>query len=216
MSYVEIVDICNSYVEDKNVSYLAKEGLIVSYYSITGRQSDFMWHKMTVIEVLRIIKATRMTYEQSRELTEAHLITAFQELERVYEFGVKTRHSVVEGVFNYSQHADTDVGDDIMARIAEMLLIEGKTAVLVVSIMELFDKIQSRVKTDIGMRAGRELLYKYFETGGYIIRSGAYRPLVEGKKQVAAMMPGTKPASVVRLTQEELTRLASLIGEELK
>jgi len=210
----ELIDACSKYIEDKDCSYLAKEGQIVYYASTTGRKSDYIWHKLSILEVLRIIRAMRLSTEHARELKERHLITAFQELGRVYEFGVKTRHVTSTGIFNYSEHSEQSLGDDAMGMLVESMQMQGLTAVLMGSVVNLFNVLQAKLKLNLTSTEQRDLMYKHFESVGYILKTGARRPLINNKKQPAIMMPSTKPAEVVGITAEVGNKfIAKIFGE---
>lgn len=210
-----LIDICIGYIEEKDCNYLAKEGQIVRYFSITGRKSDYAWHKATTAETLRIIKAMRCSTKQAQEMKECHLISAFQELGRVYEFAVKTRHVVQPEIFNYSTHAEMSVGDEAMSLLADSLIAQGFTAVLMKPVVEIFDAINIKMKLKLAPTECRELLFKHFESAGFNIKTGAYRPLVDGKKQPAIMMPQTKPAQVADVTFEVRNKIIAKIYGEL-
>lgn len=210
----DLIDVCTAYIESKDCSYLAKEGQIVNYASVTGRKSDYIWHKLSIAEVLRIIRAMRLTSTQARKLTEHHLIAAFQELGRVYEFGVKSRHATVVGVFNYSEHSEMSVGDEAMSMLVEAMQIQGLTAVLMNPVVELYDGIQSKLKLNLGSKDCRDLMFKHFEAAGYVIKTGAHRPLIDGKKQPAIMMNNTKPSEVTGIASEQANKfIAKIYGE---
>lgn len=210
----ELIDICSVYIEDKDCSYLAKEGQIVNYASVTGRKSDYIWHKLSITEVLRIIRAMRLTTPQARELREHHLIAAFQELGRVYEFGVKSRHATATGIFNYTENSDMSLGDEAMSMLVECMQIQGMTAVLMNSVVNLFNAINDKLKLKLTSTEQRDLMYKHFEGVGYIIKTGAHRPLIDRKKQPAIMMPATKPAEVTNITAEIGNKfIAKIYGE---
>ncbi len=210
----ELIDLCSEYVTDRECSYLAKEGYIVNYMSTTGRKTDYMWHKHTITETLRIIKAMRLTANQAKDLKEHHLIAAFQELGKVYEFGVKTRHVAAQGIFNYSEHSEMSIGDEAMSLLVERLQIQGFTAVLMQPVINLFEAIQGKLKLDLKASECRDLLYKHFEGAGYTVKTGAYRPLIQGRKQPAIMMNGTKPAEVTGIpTDTQVSMVAKIYGE---
>ena len=212
----ELIDVCSQYIEDKDCSYLAKEGHIVNYASITGRKSDYIWHKLSILEAMRIIRAMRMNTKQAKLLREHHLIAAFQELGRVYEFGVKSRHVTAAGVFNYSEHSEMSVGDEAMSMLVESLQMQGYTAILMNPVVDLFSCIQNKLKLKLNNTECRELMYKHFEASGYILKTGAHRPLIEGKKQPAIMMANTKPAEVVlEIAQEQVNKVIAKIYGEL-
>ena len=78
----KLIDVCTDYIKKKDCSYLAKEGMVVYYASLTGRKSDYMWHKLTITEALRIIRALKLDAKSASQLKEGHLISAFQEEEK--------------------------------------------------------------------------------------------------------------------------------------
>ena len=211
----DLTDLCSEYITDKDCSYLAKEGLIVRYMSITGRKSDFIWHKYTIVETLRIIKAMRANKAQSPLLREHHLITAFQEMGKVYEFGAKSRHVMADGVFNYTANSEMSLGDEAMALLVEKLQLAGYHAVLMNEVIETFEAIDRKLNLKLAHKEMREMMMKHFENAGYVWRVGAYRPLVYGRKQNAIMMKTTKPADVLMLPLEESRRFISSIYGEL-
>ena len=210
----ELIDLCAKYIEDKECSYLAKEGYIVNYMSFTGRKSDYLWHKHTISETLRIIKAMRLTSEQAKELKEHHLIAAFQELGKVYEFGVKTRHTTAEGIFNYSEHSEMSLGDEAMSLLVESLQMQGFTAIFMRDVIDVYIAIDAKLRLKLTSSEQRELMFKHFEAAGFVIKTGANRPQIDGKKQPAIMMAGTKPSEVVGLTILVFnTTVAKIYGE---
>ncbi len=211
----QLIDLCTSYIEQRGCHYLAKEGILVYYDSVTGRKSDFMWHKLTVTEALRIIKAMRCSADEAKELRDHHLIAAFQELGLVYEFGVKTRHKARAGLFNYSEHSEMSLGDEAMSLLVDSLISMGLTAVLMKPIVDLYDAINAKLKLNLSPTECRELLYKHFEASGYTVKTGAYRPLIEGKKQPAIMQADTKPAQVVDIAVEVHRKIVAKIYGEL-
>ena len=211
----ELIDLCSTYIDDKDCNYLAKEGQIVQYMSITGRKSDYMWHKHTINEVLRMIRAIRLTTNQAKELREHHLISAFQEAGKVYEFGVKTRHAAAEGIFNYSQHSEMSLGDEAMSLLVESLQLQGFTALLMGEIVELYNRVNDKLKLKLTATEQRDLMFKHFEGAGYVMKTGAHRPLIHGKKQPAIMMVGTKPAEVVNIPTTIYNNLIAKVYGEL-
>lgn len=211
----ELIDLCSGYINDKSCSYLAKEGYIVNYMSITGRKSDYVWHKHTISETLRIIRAMRLTSKQAKELKEHHLIAAFQELGKVYEYGVKSRHVVAEGIFNYSQHSEMSLGDEAMSMLVEALQMHELTALIMREVIDLYNVIDNKLKLNLGATEQRELMYKHFEMAGFIMKTGANRPLIDGRKQPAIMMAGTKPSEVITLPMEVMKKIVAKIYGEL-
>tara|TARA_R110000851_G_scaffold61962_2_gene142498 strand:+ start:1689 stop:2348 length:660 start_codon:yes stop_codon:yes gene_type:complete len=211
----ELIDLCSTYIDDKDCNYLAKEGQIVQYMSITGRKSEYMWHKHTINEVLRMIRAIRLTTDQAKELREHHLISAFQEAGKVYEFGVKTRHATAEGIFNYSQHSEMSLGDEAMSLLVESLQLQGFTALLMGEIVELYNRVNDKLKLKLTATEQRDLMFKHFEGAGYVMKTGAHRPLIHGKKQPAIMMVGCKPAEVINIPTTVYNNLIAKVYGEL-
>ena len=211
----ELIDLCTSFIDDKDCSYLAKEGIIVNYMSSTGRKSDYMWHKHNISETLRIIKAMRLTAEQAKELKEHHLIAAFQELGRVYEFGVKSRHVVADGIFNYSQHSEMSLGDEAMSMLVEALQIQGLRGMIMREVIELYNVIDDKLKLKLSTTEQRDLMFKHFEGAGFIMKTGAHRPVIDKKKQPAIMMEGTKPSEVLSISLEVSKKIVAKIFGEL-
>ncbi len=211
----KLIDQCTSFIDDKDCSYLAKEGVIVNYMSFTGRKSDYMWHKHNISETLRIIKAMRLTASQAKELKEHHLIAAFQELGRVYEFGVKSRHVVAEGIFNYSQHSEMSLGDEAMSMLVEALQIQGLRGMIMREVIELYNVIDDKLKLKLSTTEQRDLMFKHFEGAGFIMKTGAHRPVIDKKKQPAIMMEGTKPSEVLSISIEISKKIVAKIFGEL-
>ena len=211
----ELIDLCSYYIEDKDCSYLAKEGIIVNYMSFTGRKSDYMWHKHGILETLRIIKAMRLTADQAKELREHHLIAAFQELGRVYEFGVKSRHVVADGIFNYSHHSEMSLGDEAMSMLVEALQIEGLRGMIMGEVVELYNEIDRKLNLKLSTTEQRELMFKHFEGAGFIMKTGAHRPLISNRKQPAIMQEGVRPSEVLNLGSLLCSKIVNRIFGEL-
>ncbi len=210
-----LIDKCAEFIESKNANYLAKEGIIVYYASTTGRKSDFTWHKLTLAEAVRIVRATKLSAEDSKKLRDTHFIAAFQELFRVYEFAVKTRHKVSEGIFNYSEHSKESMGDSIMSLMVNELIKADYTAMYMTEVVQLFQLAQEKVKAGVGAKESRELLFKHFEAAGYEMRTGVSRVFINNKKTPAIMKIGTKPAEITRLSKVLVGQIVNKTCREL-
>ena len=208
MSDYYLIDACSIYIDKKEMHYLAKEGHAVHYTSPTGRKSDYAWHKTTMPELLRLIKAVQLPQNKGIYLKEHHLIASFQELGRVYEYGVKSRHKVAEGVFNYLDFMDNSLGDVAMSMLVDECIQRNFKGMLLMELMDVFMLIQEKLSLSITFRDAREMLCKHFELAGYEVRAGARRPLVAGKKSPALMLAGALPSDIVfvRLVQNTLTQ----------
>lgn len=193
----ELIDSCKEYIEQKNASYLAKDGQVVFYASPTGRKSDYLWYSQSVTETLRIIRATRLVSDVV--LKDHHLISAFQELDKVYEFAVKSRHKVNAGIFNYSDHSESSIGDEAAALIVEEVQARGYLGLFLGEVIELLVLCLAKLKVEYSVGEVRELIYKYFESAGYVIKTGSTRPLIGGVKRPAIMKLGSKPRHIVTI-----------------
>lgn len=211
-----LIDACSEYIEAKDAHYLAKEGIMVYFASITGRKSDFTWHKLSLTEAVRILRATKLGTEDSKQLRDSHFITAFQELDRVYEFAVKTRHKVEVGIFNYSEHSNESMGDGIMSMIVDELMKLNMHALYMGQVVTLFDMAQTRMMAEVGSKEARELLFKHFEASGYEVRTGVQRVFIDNKKTPVIMRPGTKPAQVEKIPVTKAEQIVNKIWKELR
>lgn len=216
MSQHDLIDACSSYIESKDAHYLAKEGYAVHYESPTGRKSDYAWHRMTVPEMLRMIKAMKLSPKQAVALREHHLIAAFQELGRVYEYSVRTRHKAGEGIFNYLEHCETSLGDEAMSLLATEFISRGYRGLLLMEILGIFMQIQANLEASVTLPQARELLCKHFEMLGYEVRAASRRPLVNGRKTPALMQSGTVPSEIFAIGNTEANLIIQKISGELK
>ena len=209
----ELIDACSEYIESKNAHYLAKEGYAVYYHSPTERKSDYAWHRLTPTEMLRTIKALRLPVNMSVALKPHHLVAAFQELGRVYEYGVKSRHKVTEEVFNYLEHAKVSLGDELMCSLATELFSRGYKGLILVEVQGIFREMQEKLELNVKSPEARDLLCKHFELLGYEIKSGSKRPMVEGRKTPTLMLSGAMPRDVVSVEGVKKTIITKIHGE---
>ena len=186
------VDSCIAYIEAKNASYLAKEGLIVYFASPTGREQDKDWQKLTLTEARRILAATK-----SVDATDSELVQAFQELDRVYEFGMTSQYGTAEGIFNYSEQGGINMLTAVCMAATDVFMAQNMTAVTSGLAIGIVRDVMVKLGRGCEMVETKEAVLKYFTGVGYIYRSGSKRPLVNGLKQNTLMMSGTKPRDVV-------------------
>jgi tRNA splicing endonuclease len=210
-----LIDKCSEYITEKDCYYLAKEGYLVYYSSDTGRKSDYTWKKLSIPEVLRIIKATRLSTD-AHKLKDHHLVSAFQELERVYEYGTKSRHKVSVGIFNYSEFSETSLADDIMDRLSGELISRGYRAIKMCEVTTIFHKLSDYLGANCPANEARDLMYKHFESLGYVIKTGSKRPLVDKKLTPVLMQPMTKPSDVTKISVIVALEIVNKIIKELK
>lgn len=217
MSKNLIIDKCVEFIEDRDCHYLAKDGKMVYFASVTGRKSDYMWHQLSLAEAIRIISAIKLTPFMANRISSDHLVAAFQELGRVYEFAVKSRHKVSPEIFNYMEHSKETMGESIMAMIVDELVGLNMNALYLVEVLRLFDRCQEKIKTDIvGASEARELMYKYFEASGYEVKVGSRRVLINGKKTPVIIKPNVKPATTRDLTSKVFDGIVDSVWRELK
>jgi hypothetical protein len=211
----ELIDKAYEWVSSRNGAYLAKENVLVYYASITGRASDYKWHSLNLAEVVRIIKASTLTFDSTLNVN--HVVAACQELGRVYEFGIKSNFDVVEGVFNYFKEADTDLKDSIMDLISTELYESGYGALYKEQVDEMYDGVLKHLKgprTTASMR--NQLMYKYFDRYGYVMRLEKQRVRVNNKLVQAVMLVDKKPKDLIRIEEATFINIRAKIVGALK
>ena len=211
-----LIDKAAEYIEAKDARYLAKEGLIVYYMSATGRKSDQVWVKHSMAETIRIIRATRLTTDC--ELRDHHVLAAFQELERVYEYGMSSRYGVAEGIFNYFEHSGASLSNQVATKLLEELQMNSFNAILLQDLHKMHDIILNKLGSDESVTDCRQVLQSVLESSGYEYRLGSRRPNYQGCKMSAAMMLGTKPRDIVdaRLPNQTVSSIIRRVHGELK
>jgi len=178
------IDLASEWLSKRGAAYLAKENVIVYYASTTGRKQDYQWITHTLVEVVRIIRATLMNPDDSdKKLQSKHIIAACQELDRVFEFAVK----------------------------AKDLYAQGYKALLLNDVYMVIDVCLSDLKTHVSVAEERELVYKHFPTLGYEVRTGSSRPEFQGKKQNAVMLTTAKPREIIVLSERERDNISDKI-----
>lgn len=210
------IDIASKWLGNRGAAYLAKENVIVYYATTTGRKSDYQWITLALVEVVRIIRATLMNPVDSDKLQSKHLVAACQELDRVFEFGVKSRHSTRPEIFNYLTESGMDMGDSIVSVLADILYNNGYKAMLLHDIYDIINEVQVELKVNLSAPDRKELVFKHFPTLGYVVRTGSSRPEYQGKKQQAVMLPATKPRDILMMSGESIKYLKDLIVGALK
>ena len=212
----DLIDVCQDYIVSKGASYLAKEGKLVYYASLTGRKSDWKFHTQTITETLRIIKAMKLSPKDADRLQESHLIAALQELDKVYEFGVKSPHKVRPEVFNYFDHAVMDMGDTMMMSLVSVVESWAAQAILLGDVESIFNMAASKLKVNITARRLAQLRDKHFADAGYNILLNSQRPIVRGKRQRLVILAGAKPSDTIKLSPGGKMRAANSIVEAAK
>lgn len=213
----QLIDECISYINNKDCSYLAKEGIIVFYYSDTGRPQDCKWHKQTITETLRIIQALYLDHESAANLKYGHLISAFQEADRVYEYGANyNRHNVKGRVFNYIEHADYDMTEIIIQRVVVEVVQRQFPVLLLSEIESIITDLEIALDAESLFVDRRAKIENHFENNGYQVKTGSMRPLFGNRKLGAVVRIGSYPSELIEITPVMHTDIVNRIKKELK
>lgn len=212
----DLIDLAKEWIEKRGGAYLAKENVIVYYTSTTGRKSDFKWITHSLVEVVRIIRATLMNSDNSDKFQSSHLIAACQELDRVFEFGMKSRHVTKPEIFNYLLESGMDIGDSVVTLVVEELYAQGYKAIFLSDVHLLIAGILYELNVKVPVQELRDMINKHFPTLGYEVRTGSSRPEYLGKKQSAVMLATSKPRELVFISKEVHLRLVTKIVGALK
>tara|TARA_R110000824_G_scaffold23140_4_gene83465 strand:- start:2419 stop:3063 length:645 start_codon:yes stop_codon:yes gene_type:complete len=214
---MDIRDLCSDWLATRSASYLCRENSIVYYASLTGRAGDFEWISLTLPEAIRIIRATRLQPEQYEELTQSVLITACQEIGKVYEFGTKSRFKTVPEVFNYLAEAGESTPESVMDMLATELYSKGRGALYIDDIVSVYDKAMKALKeSPVKAQERNQLLNKHFSKLGYSIRVDSLRVRVGKKLHRVVLLAGQTSKDLVSITSEEAKHLVSVINGALK
>lgn len=210
------IDLASTWLSKREASYLAKENVIVYFASTTGRKSDYQWITLSVAEVVRIIQATLMNSDNSHTLQAKHIIAACQELDRVFEFGVKSNHVTRPEVFNYLRESGMNMLDSIVFVVADLLYANGKRAFLISDVEAVINEVCSELDVEYAEPECRDYIDHHFSSLGYNIRTGANRPEFEGKKQRAIMWPNERPKDIEIMSGEYIKHMRRSVSINLK
>ena len=164
-------------------------------------------------ETIRIIRATRLSTDC--ELREHHVLAAFQELGRVFEYGAKSRHKLTEGVFNYLENSNTKLSNLVASSLVEALIMRGIPAVLGSEVFRLYGKILAKVGSEERTKDTYDVLLSAFAVLGFEYKVGSRRVLYKGTKMNAFMRPDSKPSQIVSLVEIE-SKIDQQVCGELK
>lgn len=210
------IDLASAWLSKKNAAYLAKENVIVYYDTTTGRKSDYQWITHTLVEVVRIIRATLMNPDDSDKLQSKHLIAACQELDRVFEFGIKAKHDTKPEIFNYLKESGESMGDAIVSLLSDVLFQQGFTAILMNDVYDTLHECNVKLNVKMNLPEMRNLIDKHFPILGYEIRTGPHRPQWQGKKRSAVMLTSAKPRDICLMQGESIKNIATQIAGALQ
>lgn len=99
-----VMDTVGEWANEHNAAFLAKENEVVWWYSITGEDEDYEWHKCSPVELARLIKVTRLSHDYMAAISSDVIIAAFQEHGRAFMAGVRSPKKVLPEYFNYLEH----------------------------------------------------------------------------------------------------------------
>lgn len=204
------IDICRKYIDNKMCSYLAKEDQVVYFSSDTGRVSDAKWHKMTLSQTHRIIQSMH----SSKAFGVDKLLTAFQEAGEVYERGVKTRHSVAEGLFNYQSKSGLDCLDEVLCSMLVLLLKHNYTCIKMTDL----NRLASEVARELGMSDTglNDKLITALESESFDPRTGSRRPRIGGHLIPCAVYRGAMPKDLRVVLPEDFASIKKILIKEYK
>lgn len=98
-----LIDLMKRYIKDNDMSYLAKEDLVVFWGQLPQDTQTSDWQFMKLNQVARVIKTSHCPFHLMRKCSQEILLVAFQELERVYVMGVEG-HSVRKDCFSFDRN----------------------------------------------------------------------------------------------------------------
>ncbi len=211
----DLIDKAIHWIEERNGAYLAKENVITYYASLTGRASDFQWHSLNLVEVVRIIKATKLTHDSA--LNQNHIIAACQELGRVYEFGVKSAHKTIDTVFNYYTEANVTVEESVMELIVDEIIQLNYNALFYKNIIQMFNRCIAKLgQKEVSPTVRNKLATKFLSRHNYSLRIGDSRVRYNGDLTQAVILAGMKPADMVEVTEQDYLHITTKIVGALK
>jgi hypothetical protein len=198
-----LVDKVGEWLVKKDASYIACDGLIVFYSSLTGRLSDFRWYKLSLPEVVRVVNATELQADTLLPLKPEHVLTACQELERVYEMSCSSPHAVSDHIFNFLDHEHNDLAMQVMQALARTLFSKGYKAFRRVCMTDIYLKLNVALSLGASPNKIADLYWPVFTAQGYEIRSRENRVQLEGRKQAVIMLGGLLPRHVEYIPEAE-------------
>lgn len=211
----ELIDACITWAAAKNASYLAKEDRVVFFESTTTRKSEEAWHKLSPLQVLRIIKTSKLTYDQQSLLKAKHVIAAFQELGEVYDYGTKSNVKVVPNVYNYLEREDIPRDSQVMQSMAEELHARGYHSLFYADVIDIHRYSMDALGVNrVNSAVRKAYVHKYFPPLGYMLKIDNNRVLMNGKKKAVIMLSGKKPSSLAWMSEEDKQYIAHRASEK--
>lgn len=191
-----LVDKASEWLLEKDASYLSKENKIVYMASLTGRKGDRKWYYLSIAEAVRVISACSLSADSDTKLSANHLLTAAQELERVFDMGIRSPHKTPSNIFNYLDKALSDLPSAVMLGLCRELTNRNYLAFRIPDLVDIY----SRLNIEIGLHQHKKDVIRMYQEHlpdlGYKVRSGTNRVILQGKKQTVAIKVGLQPKHV--------------------
>lgn len=198
----EYLDAASQWLQQRDAAYLAKEDVIVYYESLTGRKSDFRWIRMSLSAVARIIKVTLLPADDDG-FKSHHILTACQELDRVYEFGITSTKKLRKGIFNFREESNMNTDEMVVKLLAEAIHQRGIYAFLHEHLDVILDNIFYKLSMKPHLKSLVDHIEKHFGEFGYEVKKGTKRVQYAGTKKAAIMLTGTRPSAMQDLSQNK-------------
>ena len=202
----ELIDVCVDYINHKDAAYIAMTGEVVFQH-----KGQYSWHKQTIAQTLRVIKATKLDPDSYDLLQERHLIAAFQELAKVFESATDTKGDAPVGVFNYRAEGNCSLEDFLLeefvaALTRDYLCVQHRC---VVACYLKFVQLLGETCDVHGLE------YEMF-VNDWQKKSGSTRIKVNGGKGTAWMRTGAKPSDIKIITDGWLQLLIARTRGKMK
>lgn len=97
------IEVAKQWLQELDVVYLVRENRLFHWKPYFQGSERGEWIKLTIAEAVRLVKATRSGLNLMRYVDRHLVLTALQEEERVYEYGVTTKGLTPEGAFNFNK-----------------------------------------------------------------------------------------------------------------
>lgn len=97
------IEVAKQWLSEFDVVYLVRENRLFYWKPFFEGSERGEWIKLSIAEAVRLIKSTRSGLNFMRYVDRHLLLTALQESDRVYEYGITTKGISPTGVFNFNR-----------------------------------------------------------------------------------------------------------------
>jgi len=201
-----LIDLASKWIEAKDASYLCKEDEVVWFASITGRDTDKQWHTMNLTQLQRVMKYTIQEHMDIKSI-----ISAFQELDRVYEMGANSEFQTPSSIFNFNDNSPMDLPEKLIRELANFLSNQGTKGMRIIDLNLCFDTMCVLAGTDTSNQKRNKHYEKYFGILGYALRAGKNRVSINGRKVTAILHNNYGPSMIAKPDKAYLKNIASLV-----